>query len=91
MGAQMATPATYSPAVYFKDSSFNQFAHRRCTSASLPYQTPWWMPNGHIETIASFALRRKPTVAYRRQHFITHNKGTIALDWDDSESSKVRG
>ncbi len=48
-----------------------------------PYQAPWWLPGGHLQTIAA-ALAPAPRVAWRRERWDTPDGDFIDLDWAGS-------
>jgi len=45
-----------------------------------PYQAPWWLPGGHLQTIYG-ALAPAPRVAWRRERWDTPDGDFIELDW----------
>jgi hypothetical protein len=45
-----------------------------------PYQAPWWLPGGHLQTICG-ALAPAPRVAWRRERWDTPDGDFIDLDW----------
>lgn len=45
-----------------------------------PYQPPWWLPGGHLQTIYG-ALGPAPRVAWRRERWETPDGDFIDLDW----------
>jgi len=45
-----------------------------------PYQAPWWLPGGHLQTIFA-ALAPAPRVAFRRERWDTPDGDFIDLDW----------
>ncbi|MDH3318642.1 MAG: alpha/beta fold hydrolase [Betaproteobacteria bacterium] len=45
-----------------------------------PYQAPWWLPGGHLQTLYS-ALAPAPRVAWRRERWDTPDGDFIDLDW----------
>lgn len=45
-----------------------------------PYQPPWWLPGGHLQTIYG-ALGPAPRVAWRRERWDTPDGDFIDLDW----------
>jgi len=45
-----------------------------------PYQAPWWLPGGHLQTIAA-ALAPAPRIAWRRERWETPDGDFIDLDW----------
>jgi predicted alpha/beta-fold hydrolase len=48
-----------------------------------PYQAPWWLPGGHLQTLAG-ALAPAPRVAWRRERWDTPDGDFIDLDWAGS-------
>jgi predicted alpha/beta-fold hydrolase len=45
-----------------------------------PYQAPWWLPGGHLQTLYA-ALGPAPRVAWRRERWETPDGDFIDLDW----------
>ena len=45
-----------------------------------PYQAPWWLPGGHLQTIAA-ALAPAPRIDWRRERWDTPDGDFIELDW----------
>ena len=45
-----------------------------------PYRAPWWLPGGHLQTIAG-ALAPAPRIAFRRERWETPDGDFIDLDW----------
>lgn len=45
-----------------------------------PYQAPWWLPGGHLQTVAA-ALAPAPRIAWRRERWPTPDGDFIDLDW----------
>ena len=50
------------------------------------YRAPWWLPGGHLQTIAA-ALAPAPRVAYRRERWETPDGDFIDLDWAGPEEA----
>ena len=48
------------------------------------YEAPWWLPGGHLQTIAG-ALSPAPRIAYRRERWDTPDGDFIDLDWAGSK------
>ncbi len=44
------------------------------------YRAPWWLPGGHLQTIAA-ALAPAPRIAWRRERWDTPDGDFIDLDW----------
>ena len=49
-----------------------------------PYVAPWWLPGGHLQTIAA-ALGPKPRVAWSRERWEIPDGDFIDLDWAGKE------
>ncbi|MFY9316927.1 MAG: alpha/beta fold hydrolase [Burkholderiales bacterium] len=49
-------------------------------SGAGSYTAPWWLPGGHLQTIAA-ALAPVPRVAFRRERWDTPDGDFIDLDW----------
>lgn len=45
-----------------------------------PYQAPWWLPGGHLQTLYA-ALAPAPRIAWRRERWDTPDGDFIDLDW----------
>ena len=45
-----------------------------------PYEAPWWLPGGHLQTIAA-ALSPTPRIAFRRERWETPDGDFVDLDW----------
>jgi hypothetical protein len=45
-----------------------------------PYQAPWWLPGGHLQTVFA-ALAPAPRIAWRRERWDTPDGDFIELDW----------
>lgn len=50
------------------------------SSAAGSYTAPWWLPGGHLQTIAA-ALLPAPRIAWRRERWETPDGDFIDLDW----------
>ena len=50
------------------------------TIPSSPYSAPWWLPGGHLQTIAA-VLQRPPRPAYRRERWETPDGDFIDVDY----------
>jgi hypothetical protein len=61
-----------------------------CPSLSTVYISPWWLWNGHVETIFAWATRKSPSVVYYRRCLSLPDGGVLALDFDNSPESQVR-
>ncbi len=51
-----------------------------------PYRAPWWLPDGHSQTIYARALGRRYRVPYRRERWETPDGDFVDLDWLDGAS-----
>jgi hypothetical protein len=52
-------------------------------SGAGSYTAPWWLPGGHLQTIAA-ALAPAPRIAWRRERWDTPDGDFIDLDWAGS-------
>ena len=48
--------------------------------AFTPYEAPWWLPGGHVQTIVA-ALGPAPRVAFARERWATPDGDFIDVDW----------
>jgi predicted alpha/beta-fold hydrolase len=48
------------------------------------YRAPWWLPGGHLQTLAA-ALAPAPRIAWRRERWETPDGDFIELDWAGSD------
>jgi predicted alpha/beta-fold hydrolase len=51
-----------------------------------PYEAPWWLPGGHLQTIAA-ALGPRPSVSWIRERWKTPDGDFIDLDWAGREAN----
>jgi predicted alpha/beta-fold hydrolase len=54
------------------------------------YRAPWWLPGGHLQTIAA-AFAQVPRVAWRRERWDTPDGDFIDLDWAEPEARADSG
>ena len=52
-----------------------------------PYQAPWWLPGGHLQTIYPYLALRSSAPPYRRERWNTPDGDFIDLDWQDQRDS----
>jgi len=52
------------------------------------YESPWWLPGGHLQTIAA-ALAPAPRVAWSRERWETPDGDFIDLDWAGTEGPLI--
>ena len=55
----------------------------RCMRPALPYQAPWWLPGGHLQTLYTALFAPVPHVAYRRERLNLPDGDFVDLDWVD--------
>ena len=55
-----------------------------------PYEAPWWLPGGHLQTIFA-ALMPAPSIAWRRERWETPDGDFIDLDWAGTEGPRAAG
>lgn len=48
---------------------------------SSDYRRPWYLPNGHIQTIVPNSFRQVPDFAYERERISTADGDFLDLDW----------
>jgi len=53
-----------------------------------PYEAPWWLPGGHLQTLFA-ALAPAPRIAWRRERWDTPDGDFIDLDWAGSEGPLI--
>lgn len=46
-----------------------------------PYDAPWWLPGGHLQTIYPALFTSVPHVSYRRERWDTPDGDFIEVDW----------
>lgn len=51
------------------------------------YEAPWWLPGGHLQTIAA-ALGPAPRIDWRRERWETPDGDFIDLDWAGRDASR---
>jgi len=51
------------------------------------YRAPWWLPGGHLQTIAA-ALAPAPRIAWRRERWDTPDGDFIDLDWAEHAGNR---
>lgn len=57
--------------------------------AITPYEAPWWLPGGHVQTIVA-ALGPAPRVAFARERWETPDGDFIDVDWaGDSRAPRL--
>ena len=75
--------------LYAAQTPFLHAVLARCPSLRTVYTSPWWLCNGHTETIFAWATRKVPNVVYYRRCLSLADGGVLALDYDDSPESQV--
>ena len=53
-----------------------------------PYEAPWWLPGGHLQTLFA-ALAPAPRVTYRRERWDTPDGDFIDLDWAGTQGPLI--
>jgi len=56
------------------------------TPGAGSYTAPWWLPGGHLQTIAA-ALARAPRIAWSRERWETPDGDFIDLDWAGTDQN----
>lgn len=66
--------------------------HSICPSLKLPYNPPWWLRNGHLQTgycvIGDFS--NVDQIVYHRKLLRTADGGTLGLDFTPSDDDNLR-
>ncbi|AHM60113.1 putative hydrolase of the alpha/beta-hydrolase fold protein [Flammeovirgaceae bacterium 311] len=52
---------------------------------SMTYQAPWYLPNGHLQTIFPSLFRKVAGLRYLRERITTHDGDFLDLDWISRE------
>lgn len=68
------------PRLYFKDSALAAYLLKRCRLLNRKFDPPWWLRNGHVQTIIPY-LFRTPATEFDREYLQMKDKGVVALDW----------
>jgi len=63
------------------ETDANKALMELCPSLTSSYRAPWFLINGHVETIAVALLRKPPAPVYRREPLPMRDGGAVALDW----------
>ena len=53
-----------------------------------PYRAPWWLPGGHLQTIAA-ALLPAPRIFWKRERWETPDGDFIDLDWAGTDGPLI--
>lgn len=53
-----------------------------------PYDAPWWLPGGHLQTIYSALFAAVPQVSYKRERWETPDGDFIDVDWLDNAEDR---
>ena len=54
-----------------------------------PYQPPWWLPGGHLQTLYPYFLLSRRSPPYRRARWETPDGDFIDLDWLDGHDDQA--
>lgn len=76
---------TLIPKVCCPPTKWNQAILALCPSLASPYKLPFYLSNGHVETIFAALFRKKPHINYSRELLRMPDGGTVALDAEDTE------
>ncbi len=55
------------------------------------HQAPFWLPNGHFQTVFPSLFRKIKDVRYTREQIVTPDEDFLNLDWAKSELSSTEG
>lgn len=78
------------PAIIRQKNHFNEAVLSRCPTIHEEYEVPLFLSNGHVETIAASKLRKDLKRVYVRELLTMPDGGTVALDYEDLKSARVR-
>ncbi|MDF9796992.1 putative alpha/beta-fold hydrolase [Catalinimonas alkaloidigena] len=53
------------------------------------YQAPYWLFNGHLQTIIPSQFRKVQDISYQRERFATPDDDFLLLDWSEIQSDKL--
>ena len=51
----------------------------------MHYQSPLWLPSGHLQTIYPAKFLARPPVAYRRERWDAHDGDFVDIDFVDGQ------
>lgn len=71
---------TFYPKIRGKSTEWNDKIRRLCPHLASPYQLPFVLNNGHIETIFAALFRKNPHITYEREIVRMPDGGSVALD-----------
>ncbi len=60
---------------------------KRLIPGMMPYRAPWWLANGHAQTIYASLLAPRPHVDYRRERWDTPDGDFVDIDWVRAQDS----
>ena len=55
------------------------------------YQAPFWLPNGHFQSIFPALFRKIKDVAYTREQIVTPDEDFLNLDWAKTAQPETKG
>lgn len=75
-----------------ESASLRDLVASRCTSLPSTYRPPWWLPNGHAQTVYSVVghFAKIDQVWYQRHLLRLADDGTLGLDFTPPDVSTVR-
>jgi predicted alpha/beta-fold hydrolase len=53
------------------------------------YHPPWYLTNGHVQTIYPILFRRRPEIAYRRERLHTPDGDFLEIDWSETGAGRL--
>ena len=74
---------TLTPRLVSQPNAWNKAIRTLCPYLTTPYNLPYVLNNGHVETILAALLRRKPHLLYDRELLHMPDGGVVALDTED--------
>ncbi len=53
------------------------------------YRPPWYLTNGHVQTIYPILFRPRPKIAYTRERLDTPDGDFLDLDWAETDANRL--
>jgi abhydrolase domain-containing protein 15 len=67
--------------LYYIDSDMAKYVLDRCPSLRAPFRPPFWLRNGHLQTILPVVFHAVKKIGYMRELVPVKDGGVVALDW----------
>jgi predicted alpha/beta-fold hydrolase len=83
--AFMTFKRSYKPQIKAKPTVWNESIRKLCPHLAEGYSMPFFLNNGHVETIFAAFFRSNPHLTYDREILTMPDGGSVALDAEVSE------